>query len=355
MPKSIKFYAIGDPHIAKRHMHLSNEAINGTLKLFQKQPDIDVIVIMGDILDRHDDVKLTFQHMAINWIKSLVSIAEQNERKSNRKTVIAVLIGNHDRPSNQDCFSDIHPFMGMQDISGRLYIVNKPKAVVINGEKILFMPYVPPGRLVEGFREYLNLMHKEEKWKSIKSIKDFSLIFCHQEFEGAPYGPITSTKGDKWPLDYPMVISGHIHSRMMLQQNILYTGSLYPIVMSESNDKGVIVGEYIAGNLDYRTVRVVTSQKKVMRLTAKDEDAIREMISLERENTKYIIQGTSDEIASIKPMIKGKDLNIAYDVRVSQPSTTHDHKMIDYDDIVRSKAKDAGVSELLEEIMMSTL
>lgn len=360
MSKRIRFQAIGDPHISKRHLTLSQEAINGTLKLLEKRPDVDIVVIMGDILDRHDDVKLTFQRMAIDWIRKLVSIADREEKKVDdkgnpcgKKIVVAVLIGNHDRPSNQDFFSDTHPFMGMEDIPNRLYIVNKPKAIVVNGSKVLFMPYVPPGRLLEGFNAYLDTMHKNNKWLSIKSIKDFSLIFAHQEFEGAPYGPIKSTKGDKWPSDFPMVVSGHIHTRMWLQDNILYTGSLYPITTSESNDKGVICGEFdpVTRKIDYKTTRVVMSQKTILRLNAKDADGIREMLNLDREHTKYIIQGSAEEIASLKPKLQGKSINVVYDVRVTEPSTLKNQKNISYDEIVRSKATDAGVISLLEEIM----
>lgn len=354
MSKTIKFYAIGDPHIAKRHLSLSQEAINGTIKLLDKRPDVDLVVIMGDILDRHDDVKLTFQRMAIDWVKKLVAIADREEKNTGKKIVIAVLIGNHDRPSNQDFFSDIHPFMGMDDIPNRLFIVNKPKAININGLKILFMPYVPPGKFLDGFNSYLKAMHNGDKWKAINSIKDFSLIFSHQEYKGAPYGPIVSTNGDEWPSDYPMNISGHIHTRIWLKDNILYTGSLYPITTAESNDKGVICGTFNADTrkIDFKVTRVVTSQKVVLKIGAKDADAIREMLNLDRENTKYIIQGTADELASIKYQAQGKNLNISYDVRVADPSSDKTHKLLDYDEIVRSKATENGVRILLEEVMI---
>lgn len=351
MNKTIRFHAIGDPHISKRHLSLSEEAIAGTIKLVSKKPDVDIVVIMGDILDRHDDVKLTFQRRALNWVKELVSISEKEEKENGRKVVIVVLIGNHDRPSNQDFFSETHPFMGVDDIPNRLYIVNKPKAIVVNGAMVLFMPYVPPGKFVEGFQVYMEAMHKAGKWKVIKSIKDFSLIFAHQEFEGAPYGPIVSTNGDKWPKDYPFVVSGHIHTRMLLQENILYTGSLYPITTSESNDKGVITGTFSVEkkSLDYKVTRVVMSQKTIIKLNASDDDGIREMINLDRENTKYILQGTGEEIAAIKSQVQGKGLNIAYDVRVKHPSSLTSGRS--YDDIVRSKISDPGVQTLLEEIL----
>lgn len=353
MSKSIRFHAIGDPHIAKRHLNLSMEAINGTIKLLEKRPDVDLVVIMGDILDNHDDAKLTFQRIAIDWINKLVATAEEQEKKNDRKIVIAVLIGNHDRPNNQDCFSDIHPFMGIQDIPNRLYIVNKPKAVSINGTKVLFMPYLPPGKFQEGFNAYLEAVHKIGKWMNIKSIKDFPLIFAHQEFEGAVYGPTCSSKGDKWPKDFPLVISGHIHTRAWLQDNIFYTGSLYPITMAESNDKGVICGEFFPDTkkMEYKTVRVVVSQKNVIHLTADDQDGIREMICLDRENTKYVLECTATERASILEKIGEKKLNIAFDIRVKDPTNINPSLYQSYDEILRNEVQDEEQKKLLEEIM----
>lgn len=358
MNKPIKFYAIGDPHISKRHLSLSQEAISGTIRLLEKRTDVDLVVIMGDILDRHDDAKLTFQRMAIDWVNQLVSIAEREaQKKDGKNIVIVVLIGNHDRPNNQDVFSEIHPFMGMQDIPKRLYIVNKPKAVSINGSLILFTPYVPPGKLESSFGEYLKLMHASGKWKQISSMRDFALIFSHQEYKDAPYGPIISVKGDEWPENYPMNISGHIHTRLLLKPNLLYTGSLYPITTSESNDKGVISGEYNPSTkkLDYRTIRVVTSQKVVMKLSATNEDDVREMIHLDRENTKYIIQGTAEELASVKKRIQDAKslhpINVSFDLRIPDPSTIRKGKMQSYDEIVRSKATTTSVRNLLEEII----
>lgn len=351
MNRLIRFHAIGDPHISKRHISLSQEAIANTIRLLEQRADVDIVTIMGDVLDRHDDVKLTYQRMAIDWVNRLVKVI--SDRKAN--TIVTVLVGNHDRPSNQDFFSEIHPFMGMSDVPGKLYIVNKPKAVVVNGHKVLFMPYVPPGRFIEGFNAYLSSMHKHDRWTKIGSIKDFSLIFAHQEFRGAPYGPITSSKGDVWPKDYPMVVSGHIHTRVWLQDNILYTGSLYPITTAESNDKGVICGSYdpASNKIEYTSIRVVESDKVILHVDAKDDAAISEMMALDREHTKYIIKGTSVDIAPIKDRIRqsNKDINIAYDIRVEEPPTLKAHTGIEYDDIVRDKAMKASVAYLLEEII----
>lgn len=345
MSSSIRFHAIGDIHIADRHMAMCDEAMANVLVLIDKRPEVDLVVVMGDILDRHNNVKLTHQRKAIDWIYEL------HNRCKQKNIVLAVIIGNHDRPNNQDCFSDIHPFMGIQDIPNSLYIVNKPKAVSINGYKILFMPYVPPGRFIEGFMIYVNGMHKQNRWTTINSIKDFHIIFGHQECKGAPYGPVVSTIGDEWHKDYPLLVSGHIHSRIKLQENLLYTGSLYPITVSEGSDKGVITGTYQLSDqhLEFKVVRMVTSQKKIERIAANEIIGITAMRVIPDSNTKYVVYGTSDDIAVVRQQMHGKGINVAYDIRPNERSKMTNTS---YDEILKSIiASDVSLTRMLEECM----
>ena len=77
--------------------------------------------------------------------------------------------------------------------------------------KFLFVPYVPPGRFVEALETYKNI-----NWK------DVDCIFAHQEFYGCKMGAILSEEGDKWESKWPLVVSGHIHSRQWINKNIYY-------------------------------------------------------------------------------------------------------------------------------------
>ncbi len=347
--KPIRFIAIGDPHIAKRHLVLSQEAMANSLKLAEEHKGaIDMIVVMGDILDRHDDVKLTYMHMARDWIMALSKI---------KMTI--VLMGNHDRPSNQDIFSEIHPFMGIQDIVKTLYIVDRPKAIALSRGKgipghwlVLFMPYLPPGAFQDSFQRYLDRMHEGGGWEAVKSIQSFDLIFAHQEFKGALYGPIVSTKGDDWPLAYPFIVSGHIHTRTYIQENIYYTGNLYPTNISEGDDKGLILGTYIPDlrRLETQIMPVIRQVRATIEIALPNQDAVSEMTVLERENTRYIVTGTPEQVAEVKVQVglKGKAIDIIYDIR---PEKSKGHKYADFDTMIREKPKDLDTASILEEIM----
>ena len=339
MSKPIRFYAIGDIHISERHINITKEALDNCVKLVEKcTADIDMVVVMGDVLDNHNNVKLHHLHMAMTFFRKLSKV---------KKTL--VLIGNHDRVNNKDWMSDIHPFMGMESKDDKnLYIINKPKILRFHKSSYaLFMPYVPPGRFEEAINLYLKQMG--DKLSGIKSIKDISIIFAHQEFKGSQYGPIVSTKGDAWPLDYPMVVSGHIHGLCQLQKNIFYTGSLYPITVSEGNDKGVIRGTYYPETKvwEYKVTRVVSSQKKVIWIDAKDEDAVSEMINLDRPHTKYVIQGTQEELNVVRSKAKSKGLNITWDARPKQIDT----KCPSFDTVLGQLVQEDDVKKLLERIL----
>lgn len=349
--KPIRAHCIGDPHISDRHIALSKEAVDGTLKLVDKKRDADIIVVMGDTLDRHNSVKLTLQDMAIRWIKEL----------SKRKPTF-VLIGNHDLPHESQYLSDVHPFIGLEDwktpieVNGatthkqRLYIVSKPMIKTIKGNNVLFMPYTPPGKFTSTIEEALKFFHSQGFVGHIQNVRDIDMVFAHQEFKGSAYGPLLSVKGDEWPENYPMVVSGHIHTRELLKKNILYTGSLYPVTVSESNDKGVVTLEYdsIGKILEYKTTRVVMEHKRIIKIKASSQDSIAEMVTLDRKGAKYIVEGTSDEIATVKAKVRGMNLSIAYNVHpVRQESTL----IQGYDEILRKKVTDKVMISLLEEIV----
>ena len=65
------------------------------------------------------------------------------------------------------------------------------------------------------------------------------IIFSHQEFSGCKMGAIISIEGDKWSLDYPHIVSGHIHSRQIPQKNIYYPGAAMQHAFGES-EKNII-------------------------------------------------------------------------------------------------------------------
>lgn len=353
----VRFLVIGDVHIAERHLPLSKEAMNNCINEALKVKDsIQFIVVMGDVFDRHDNVKLRHINYAGIWLQKLAQI---------KPTI--VLIGNHDRVDNKDFCSRIHPLMNLRITTeekaekGTLIFVTKPYILNIKGKKILFVPYVQPGRFMEAIdmniKEIDILKKKGRTVPDITNVKDYDLIFAHQEFYGVFCGPIASTIGDKWEDDYPMVISGHIHNRHRFKDNIFYTGSLYPITMSESADKGVLCMSYNVNTkqLDYKVTSVVTTLKNIIHIDATDDEKIREMLILDRKYTKYVVKGTYEEIAAIKERVKqqGKNMDdFSWNARPVE-MTENQRKLIKlpYLDILKSNLTNNDAKKLFEELM----
>jgi len=118
--------------------------------------------------------------------------------------------------NNQQFLTDKHGFNALKRVPN-VTICDKIIVRKIKGHKFVFCPYVPAGR----FEEALNTIENDGKrWD------DADCIFAHQEFYGCYYNPsVRSTEGDKWPENYPLVVSGHIHTTDQLQKNIYYPGS----------------------------------------------------------------------------------------------------------------------------------
>ncbi len=337
----LRAHLIGDIHMSDRHMPLTEEAMMNSLKYVRENTEVDFICVMGDIFDTHRTLKMDHRNKAIDFIKALSNV---------RPTI--VLIGNHDRMNNRDYLSDVHPFYGMDDIRGRLYIVSRPRMLKFYGSVyVMFVPYVPPGKFMKAITDYIDATNAGGNLKETLDISMIKLICAHQEFRGVSYGPITSTVGDEWPEDHPMVVSGHIHHRHALQDNIYYTGSLYPVTMDESMDKGIITMTYdhSSRKFDSKCTRVVSHGKRTIMIDAKNDSDIREMINLERPNARYIITGTQEEVAAIKERVKGTDIKWVPDIVVPEIDMT----IGKFDDMIRKRVNDEMMLQLLEEVMSS--
>src|ERR1700677_1968587 len=163
---------IGDPHFKISNI-IETQAMIASIMIQANKKRPDIIVVLGDVLDRHESIHVSPLTRAVNFLKSLTEI-----------TPTYVLIGNHDLKNNQQFLSDEHPFVSLKYWHQNMTIVSTTLMVNIKGQNLVFVPYVPPGR----FLEALNLC---QGWESATA------IFAHQEFFGCQMGAICSTDGDK--------------------------------------------------------------------------------------------------------------------------------------------------------------
>lgn len=199
-----KILFIGDIHIKfnnLKEVEMLEQFIRSSETLSAK---ISFIVIAGDVLDTHEKINIQLLNRAYNFI-----------HVCRTKAPVYVLVGNHDYINNQQFLTSNHWMNGLKEWPN-IHVIDKPvffNSLKTGKPKYLFMPYVPVGRFIEA-------LSTTADWKKCLC------IFAHQEIKNCKMGPIQSIEGDKWELDWPMLISGHIHERQYVQKNVLYPGSV---------------------------------------------------------------------------------------------------------------------------------
>lgn len=265
----VSVLVIGDPHFKVSNIKETDDMVKIIVKKAEELLP-DMIVVLGDVLDRHETIHVSPLTRSINFLNKLRNIAP-----------LYVLIGNHDLKNNRQFLSEEHPFTGLKYWENTT-IVDNVTSIKIKNKLFVFVPYVPPGR----FKEALN---NADNWK------DATCIFAHQEFKGCKMGPIVSVEGDKWPLEYPFVVSGHIHDYQEPQYNILYTGTPIQHAFGDRSDKTISYFKFGNERLHER-ISLMLKTKKIIYLTCAE---VVNYVPEKNSELKIVIKGTSGEIKGI--------------------------------------------------------
>ena len=217
----MKVLCVGDPHFKVNNVPES-DVMTEKLVALAKTIKPKIIVVLGDILHRHEKIHVSPLMRAERLIRLLSEISPTY-----------LLIGNHDRPNNSTYMTNEHPFNALKLWSNTHIVDDKVLDHTIDGHRFLFLPYVFPGR----FDETLGQIE----------LNGVSAIFCHQEFYGAKMGAIVSQAGDKWATTNPLVISGHVHDYDQLQPNLIYVGTPMQHGFGDKNDKTVSLFDFDNG------------------------------------------------------------------------------------------------------------
>jgi len=197
--------------------------------------------------------------------------------------------------NNQQFLNENHWMNGMKEWEN-VTIVDKVTTLDLDDQLYVFCPYVPNGRFIEA------LDTCKERWM------DASCIFAHQEFYGCAMNAITSVEGDKWKESFPDVISGHIHGKQKLQENVYYPGSAMQHAFGESSKNIIAVvtfeGEGIPYDLD--EVDLKLPRKRIVHTTIEDMENYEEPESADK--VKITISGVYDQFKAFKKTKKYKEL-----------------------------------------------
>ena len=282
--KNASVIFIGDPHFQVSNIvevDMFIEKITNLAK--EKKPDI--IIIGGDLLHTHERLHTIALNKAYELVEKMKNI-----------TKTYVLVGNHDYIQNQQFLTENHWMNGMKKWDNTV-IVDKVISENINDNFFIFSPYVPPGRFVEA----LNTLNNDE-WKKA------NCIFAHQEFFGCKMGAIISVDGDKWPLDYPHIISGHIHSRQIPQKNIYYTGSAMQHAFGESEKNIIAYLTFTKGEKNYikEEIDLNLPRKKIIYMDVEDVENYKVVET--KDKIKVSVSGVYEQFKAFKKTKKYKNL-----------------------------------------------
>lgn len=223
---SIRFLCVGDVHIKDDNYHMRTVFFERLRTwIIEHVQDFDHVVILGDILDKHEKVNTTYQNQAIDWFKDILECTSES-------VSLIVLVGNHDMINNQQtCNERGHWMYGIKNLYSRLRIVDAPYVF----EQCLFVPYLPPGM----FRDTVY---------SLYSSQHIHGIFAHQEFLNANMESFISSAGDSfdWIESTHWIVSGHIHTRQWVRNQlgepkVYYTGSALQHSLGDMNTKTICV------------------------------------------------------------------------------------------------------------------
>lgn len=286
---------IGDPHFRIDNLDDISVYI-ARIESLVKNEKPNFVVILGDLLHCHERVHTTVLNKAYTFINKL-----------RKHCPVYILVGNHDYINNSQFLSDNHWMNAMKEWDN-VSIVDKGMVYDTRFGKFIFCPYVFPGK----FMEAMNIIDPE--WKTARS------IFCHQEFYGCKMGSIVSVDGDKWDLDNPFIISGHIHDKQRIQDNIFYTGSSIQHAFGESHEKTITLCHF-SNNIVFESVDLNLPRKKILYM---DMDKISTFNPPNTSNKLRItLSGTYEEFKVFRKSKKYKEL-IEKNIKV-----VYRHKMVE--------------------------
>ena len=294
---------IGDPHIQIDNIQEVDLCLK-KLIILAKEKLPTFIVIAGDLLHTHERLHTTPLNKSYDFI---------NEMRNISKTY--VLVGNHDYENNSQFLSTNHWMNGLKEWKN-VTIIDKVIVENINNRQFTFVPYVSPGR----FKEALHTVFSDEKMDLLKC----DCIFAHQEFFGCKMGAIVSVEGDKWPDDYPNIVSGHIHSRQRPQKNIYYSGSMLQHAFGEST-KNIVAYLIFDNDRDYflEEIDLELPRKKIIYMDVENLDDYK-LVKTE-DKIKITVSGSYEQFKALKKTKKYKSI-IDTGVKVVFKSKKIEHK-----------------------------
>lgn len=326
---SVTAMLVGDLHY--QPANLAHEAKPFTEKCIAlvKKTAPDFVVLLGDLLHTHGDIKVMAFNEVCRFIEGL-----------SKMTKVFVLIGNHDYYNNSQFLTENHPFCPLKKWHN-VVIVDNPIRYELGLHSFVFCPYVPNGKFVEA------LDMKCEKWSEADA------IFAHQEFKGCKMGAIVSETGDVWEEKWPYVYSGHIHETQTVGK-VRYIGSAMQHGYGDTTDKRIWKVVFSDGNHKITKIDLKLRQKKILHLPFENlEKKLKDIDGLlETHDLKLVLSAEPEQFATFKKsalynsLVKG-GIKFSFAPVVSESkshrkSSSGEKKVVCFEDVFESLVKNSN-------------
>jgi len=209
----MKILRLGDPHIKTSNRDEAEKLLQFVVDTAMKY-SVNRIEILGDLFHTHAVVRLEVLDFWDHWLDHLADICE-----------VVVLVGNHDMPGNNE--ASYHSL----DVFKR--IRKKNLRIIDSASAIDFIGYVPCIHDNDKFVEAAN--HLQTCGAKI--------LVSHTTYSGSRFESGMYAPGGVDPelLNYPLLISGHIHNRQRYvtnkSQQVIYPGTAKWDTASDANEE----------------------------------------------------------------------------------------------------------------------
>lgn len=217
----MKVLRVGDPHIKVSNLEeaerLMQFVADNAIRL-----NVTRIEILGDLFHTHAVVRLEVLDFWNHWLDHLADICE-----------VVVLVGNHDMPGNNE--ASYHAL----DVFKR---IRKKNLRIIDGGNVI------------GPIAYVSYIHDNAKFvEAANHLRTLGakILVSHTTYSGSKFesGMYAPNGVDPELLDYPLLISGHIHNRQRYVTNkgqqVIYPGTAKWDTASDANEeKGLWLVEH---------------------------------------------------------------------------------------------------------------
>lgn len=314
------FLIVGDCHFTLTNELRTNILHQKILQvIIQHKPKY--IVLLGDLLDKHEKIDLNPFNRVQKMIKDIHELNVE----------IFILIGNHDISGPNEYMTDVHAFNPFKQWNN-VHVIDR---CTLFEREINFVccPYIPNGRFLEALDD-CNITER---------ISEVQLLFCHSEFTGTKINKLSKSKCDTYPENYPLNIAGHLHDEERIG-NLYYIGTPMQHSFSEKPNKGVCL---IDENLNITKIKLDIPQKTLMEI---NYTQIHSIVIPEGE-VKIKIRGPINEIKLIMsdPIIKEKFKNVSVGyIDMSTPNVIpeYSHNTTFSDEIKKEISKDSKIYNL---------